>query len=137
LTSAVEALAEKVAAASGIDFKIEIDNVDDLFEKETEINFYRIVQECLNNIIKHSLATEAKIRVKREGSSVLLIIEDNGRGFTVETTPEESKKRGFGLTGIAERVRILGGTHSIQSSADEGTVVKIRLDLPVITKNEN
>jgi signal transduction histidine kinase/ligand-binding sensor domain-containing protein len=137
LTSAVEALAEKVAAASGINFKIEIDNVDDLFEKETEINFYRIVQECLNNIIKHSLATEAKIRVKREGSSVWLIIEDNGRGFTVETTPEESKKRGFGLTGIAERVRILGGTHSIQSSPGEGTAVKIRLDLPVITKNEN
>jgi signal transduction histidine kinase len=55
--------------------------IDDLFAEELRINFYRIVQEWLGNIMKHSQATEVVIRLKRSPQNVILTIEDNGRGF--------------------------------------------------------
>lgn len=76
----------------------------------------------MNNIVKHSEATEAKITVSLNGDELKTVIEDNGKGFAV---PEVSGKGGFGLTGIAERVRMLGGEHYVESASGAGTTISI------------
>jgi signal transduction histidine kinase len=134
LTDAVEAMIEKVAEASAIRFSTKIAEIDRLFSKEAEINFYRIAQEAVNNIVKHSGATEARIEIAKDGRAIYLMIEDNGKGFAVEET-FESNGRGFGLTGIAERVQILGGSHTIRSAPGQGTSIKIKINLPDERRN--
>ena len=128
LTKALEGLFNKVANSSAIKFSVEIDDLDGLLQKDEEINLYRIVQEGVNNIIKHSQATEAKIIVKREAHSLLVMIADNGRGFSPESEAASEVQRGFGLTGITERARILGGRPVIQSAPGKGTTISLRLE---------
>jgi signal transduction histidine kinase/ligand-binding sensor domain-containing protein len=137
LKDAIEAMIEKIAESSGIDFAFEIADLDGVFSKEAEINFYRVVQECLNNIVKHSQATEARVSIEIVEGNLNLTVADNGRGFSAETNPSNpqyairnTQSKGFGLTGIAERVRILGGVYSIQSAPGEGTRVSVRINLP-------
>jgi ligand-binding sensor domain-containing protein/signal transduction histidine kinase len=131
LTSTIEAMIEKVAAASAIHFTADIASLDKLFPTEAEINLYRIVQESVNNIVKHSGATAARVEITRAARFVYLNISDNGRGFLPEAaTATAARGRGFGLIGISERVRMLGGTHTIQSAAGHGTTWKIKLSLP-------
>jgi signal transduction histidine kinase/ligand-binding sensor domain-containing protein len=128
LTSAIEEMIERVADSSGIEFDVKMDNLNGVFSKQNEINFYRIVQESLNNIIKHSKATSAKIRIKKEAGNVELIIKDNGKGFAIEAV-SENKSRGFGLKGMSERARLLGGIYTVKSSAGEGTIVKVKIKM--------
>jgi signal transduction histidine kinase/ligand-binding sensor domain-containing protein len=127
LTQSLEELVERVASACPIKFTSAIDNIDDIFPKDAAINLYRIVQESLNNIVKHSEANEANLLVKRNSREIEVLIEDNGKGFS--TGSETARRRGFGMTGLAERARILGGTLSIHSLPDKGTTVKLNLPL--------
>jgi signal transduction histidine kinase len=124
LTSAIEEMIERVADPSGIDFEVEIPELDGVFSKQDEINFYRIVQESLNNIIKHSGANLAKIRITNDNGNVELIIKDNGKGFATDAV---SDNKGFGLKGMSERARLLGGIHTIKSSAGGGTIVNVKI----------
>lgn len=127
LTRTVQAMLRKVASASGIHFSVELDPVDGLFSKEDEINFYRILQECVNNIVKHAQATVATVTIRREAQMIAVTIEDNGKGFAVDAPPAAAGKKGFGLTGIAERARMLGGQQLIHSTAGQGTVVSLMI----------
>jgi two-component system, sensor histidine kinase LadS len=122
LTSTIEEMIEDVEKASGIQINCDIAKIDDLFSKEDEINFYRIIQESLNNIVKHSKANKASIAIFRENSKVILNIRDNGLGFEVEKTRE---KKGLGLNGIAERVKILQGNYLIESEIGRGTTISV------------
>ena len=124
LTSTIEEMVEEVESASGIEINCDVEKIDDLFSKDDEINFYRVVQESLNNIVKHSNATKASVSVFRENSKIVLNIRDNGLGFEVEKT---SEKKGLGLNGIAERAKILGGTFSIESEIGKGTIVLVEI----------
>lgn len=106
LSSTLEEMLQRVAATSEIEFTYEIVPLDGACSPEMEINLYRVVQESVNNIIKHSQATEANVKVTRNGPAIDLVISDNGRGFAQESTTAAGK-RGFGLTGITERVRMM------------------------------
>ncbi len=130
LTGTLEAMVEKVMEASGISFTIEVEPVDNLLPSEIELSLYRIAQECLNNIVKHSTATAATFRVERDARSLTLTIDDNGRGFSPETLMADTSRRGFGLLGIAERVRMLGGIYSLRSAPGQGTTTIVKLNLP-------
>ena len=130
LTLALEGVVEKIRASSAIDFTADIDPLDGLLSPETEINLYRIVQESINNIVKHSAATSAHIQIKRDGRRMLLRIADDGRGFATEARDAVPQNGGFGLAGIRERARILGGTCTINSAPDQGTVIQISFNLP-------
>ncbi|CAN5211520.1 hypothetical protein BH10ACI1_BH10ACI1_19600 [soil metagenome] len=132
LTSTIEEMIEDVETASGIEINCDIAPIDDLFSKENEINFYRIAQECLNNIVKHSKATKADVSVFRENENISLNIRDNGGGFDAENL---NGQRGLGLNGIAERVKILRGTFSITSEISKGTSVSVKIE-PQKTINE-
>ena len=123
---------EKIAAATNIEFTTEIGEIDNLFDYDSEIVLYRIVQECLNNIVKHSRANAAAVIIERSAHAVNLRIEDDGRGFTLDSDAE-SESNGFGLTGIGERVRMLGGNRTITTAPGIGT--KISISIPVDKNN--
>jgi signal transduction histidine kinase len=127
LTKAIEGIVRSVSAASGVRFSSELDNIDDIFEEELRINFYRIVQECLNNVVKHSAASEAGMRIKRDGQHLVLTVDDNGCGFTQGNGAGSTARNGFGLTGLAERARLLGGELTIRSAPGRGTTVRLEI----------
>ncbi|HEY6333828.1 MAG TPA: ATP-binding protein, partial [Blastocatellia bacterium] len=91
---------------------------------ESEINLYRVVQESINNIVKHSAATQATVSIERDDQAIRVMVQDNGKGFLVEqNATSEPGRSGFGLIGLSERVRILGGSFNIKSTPGQGTVV--------------
>ena len=130
LTKALETMLRKTADSSGIIFKLEIDEIDGVFEKETEINLYRIVQESVGNILKHAEATEAFVAIKRDEGEVEISIKDNGKGFHADTAPlREPGRGGFGLFGIAERVHMMRGQAVIDSAPGAGTTVTVKFNV--------
>jgi signal transduction histidine kinase len=130
LTKALEAMLKKVAASDGLRLTFEIDQIDDVFAPESEINLYRIMQESLSNVLKHSEATQANVSIKRAEEKMEIIVRDNGKGFDPGFPAQrEAGKGGFGLIGISERARMLGGSYSIVSAPGEGTTVTVKLDL--------
>ena len=135
LTQAVRAIIDQVAENSTVVIASHLDDIDGIFGKESEIHVYRIVQESLNNVLKHSAATEAAVVVKNLSGAVSLSIRDNGCGFDAKNTnafvPQES---GHGLSGITERVSILGGTCSIDSSSSSGTSITVEIPKSVSKK---
>ena len=112
LTNAIRAIIKQMSENTPILFASHVDEIDGTFDKESEIHVYRIVQESINNIIKHSGATEATIVIKKNASVVSLSVRDNGRGF--DSTLD--RHVGFGLNSIIERVWILGGESKIDAS---------------------
>ena len=129
LTKAIEAMIRTTGMASAIHFTSELDNIDDVFPEDLRINFYRIVQEALGNIMKHAQATEVKVRVKRRIENVVLSIEDNGRGFTPDERSPLDSRSGFGLTGMGERASLLGGELKVKSIQGRGTTVLVEIPL--------
>ena len=129
LTKAVEAVVRTASGATGIAFESTIDWIDDVFAKELEINFYRIVQESVNNVIKHSQATQASVTVRRTRDELRLVVRDNGNGFTPVEKTVGTARGGFGLIGIAERARLLQGSAKVQSAPGQGTAITIEIPL--------
>ncbi len=126
-TKAVNSLLNKVADISALKIVSEIEDVDGIFETEAEISIYRIIQECLNNIMKHAEASEIKVSIRKNERGISIKIQDDGKGFDVKTTGETKQRDGFGLFGMSERVRILGGTISVESAIEKGTTILINL----------
>jgi two-component system sensor histidine kinase DegS len=94
---------------------------------------YRLVQECFNNIGKHSAATHVNISLVSTDGILKLIVEDNGVGFNVQEALE--KRDSFGLSGMQERVALLGGHCQVESRKDGNkTGTKISIELPIATK---
>jgi signal transduction histidine kinase/ligand-binding sensor domain-containing protein len=135
LTKAIQSMLRNVADVSDIIFSTEIDNIDGLFPSESEINIYRIVQESVNNILKHSGAKSARIAIKREPRTVLITIADDGRGFSADAIANQQSSGGFGLRGMAERARMLGGKQTVQSTPGGGTTLMIKLETQEAGRN--
>lgn len=129
LTRSIESLIDNVAKACDIKFSADLDHIDGLTAQDGEINLYRIVQESLNNIVKHSGATEASVVIRRGEQDLTLTIKDNGRGLTDATHAAPSQKSGFGLISIGERAHMLGGEARIHSEPGQGTTVSIKIHL--------
>jgi signal transduction histidine kinase len=125
LTRAIEALVEQAAASSGLTITSRLDRLDGVFARDDEIGVYRIIQEALSNMLKHAHATRANVDARRSNGSVEIEIADDGRGFDPQALPAD--RPGMGLSGIAERARILGGRHTIQSSPGRGTRIVVWL----------
>lgn len=95
-----------------------------------KINIYRIIQECLNNIAKHSDATNATVRLVASHPNLIIRIEDNGIGFDVEKRKAQAlTENRLGLSGMEERAALMHGTLKINSKAGKGT--KILVEVPV------
>jgi len=125
LTKAVLALVRTAAKATSAKITAEVDDIDTFFPKEAEISFYRIVQECLTNVVKHSDATEVHLSVRCVEAAVSLAVRDNGKGFTPGMPVTDRSNGGFGLVGIRERAQLLGGQARIHTASGLGTTVSI------------
>jgi signal transduction histidine kinase len=99
-------------------FSIDIDDIDDYFNESKSLNFYRLVQECLTNIVKHAKAKSVSVNIKIEDKRILTLISDNGKGFNVV---ESKKKNSLGLKTIFERIKIMNGNISVDSKLNKGT----------------
>ena len=110
--------------------KVAIDKIDSLFSAEALIGIYRIFQEGLMNIGRHSHASQFSITVKKKKDHVSFVIQDNGTGFDkAGIISPKGLKQGLGIFSMEERVRILGGSIDIQAKPGEGT--KISFSLPI------
>jgi PAS domain S-box-containing protein len=126
LTGALQDLIRETSQACTIRFERRVEDVDDIFQGVVATSVYRIMQEALNNLVKHSRATEAVITLERDVRCVRLRVADDGVGFS----PTELKsRRGLGLTSLAERVRMLNGHLKIQSAPGQGTQLDIELPI--------
>jgi len=121
LTKAVKAMVASVSQASGIPIAAEVDSIDGCLPAPVEIHFYRIIQELLNNVVKHSQAAFARVTVVHREQQIVLAVEDDGCGFESQSAGEPPERQGMGLAGIAERVRILGGAARCDSRPAAGT----------------
>lgn len=121
LTKALQAMVGQVSRASGIPITIGLDSLDKVLLPPQEIHFYRIVQELLNNLVKHSHASTARVAVRLSASRIMLAVEDDGCGFDTARLSMASEQQGLGLTGMTERVRLLGGTVRCDSRPAGGT----------------
>jgi len=126
LIPALEWQAREVSRRSGIKVKVADENVPESLPDPVRTGIYRIVQEALHNIARHSGAKNAKITVSQEQGSICLSVEDDGSGFDPKRT------RGLGLIGMEERVKQLGGRMEIQSNAGGGT--RLRVTLPMASQ---
>lgn len=100
------------------------------FTPQMEIHLYRITQEALNNIAKHAGASHVSVILKIRGDRIILIIEDDGKGFVPgkRSAPDKSG-RGLGLLGMQERATLIGGEVEIESAPGSGTTIYVRVPL--------
>ncbi len=131
LTEAIASMLETVGETTPIRFAVEMENMDGRFAREKEINVFRLVQESVNNVIKHSGAAEARVKIRASGDQVLIEVVDNGRGMSRGMLGNPSAA-GFGIHGMMERARILGGEIAFDSRAGKGTHVRITLPIQEI-----
>ena len=124
LTKAISSMLNLAEQSSGIKMDANLENVDGLFGKDLELNVYRIVQELVNNIIKHSGAKNAVIEIGLGSSNVYMNITDDGQGIR-ESDPTEKGNSGLGLLGINTRLRLYGGKMEIKAPEYGGTSIRI------------
>ncbi|RMF68459.1 MAG: GGDEF domain-containing protein [Calditrichaeota bacterium] len=137
LTKAVESVVHQLMQACETHLSFDAHELDGIFSKENEIHFFRIVQEGLSNIVRHARASEAILNIKQTEDELRVLIWDNGCGFDYRRSLESDvQAQGFGLTGMAERVRLLHGRFTIESSPDLGTKIKIVIPMHKQALNE-
>jgi PAS domain S-box-containing protein len=124
LASALRWYVDGFSSRSNIKVDLEIPQTLGRLPAEMEIAIFRIVQECLTNIHRHSGSSTANIRVSQEGDRLTVQVRDKGKGIPLEKQRDviEAGRGGVGLGGMRERLRQLGGTLEIQSG-DRGTIV--------------
>lgn len=131
LTKAVESLLDKIAETSQLTIQTKLDDVDNIFDSEAEMSIYRIIQESLSNILKHAGASKVQVFLKKNERNLTVLISDDGKGFDLNgIESREAGKGGFGLLGISERVKMLGGTQEIESEIGDGTTLLIKIPVP-------
>jgi len=130
LTRAIEDTAQKAAETSAVKFSCAVENIDGLFPPETEITLFRIVQEGINNLLRHARASEAILEIKKEPHRVHVTLLDNGCGFDcAAATAGSVTPAGFGLANIAGRARMIGGELHIRSAPGRGTALTVQVPL--------
>ena len=125
LGPAIERLRDTVAEQSDVSVDVQSGLGDERLPAETETALYRIVQEALTNVLKHAEATRVTVRLSQTEKVVALIVQDNGKGFELESV----RDGGLGLIGMRERVGLLGGRLTVESSEGAGTMLKAEVPL--------
>lgn len=127
ITRAIEHTLQRIDENTTLFISSEVDNIDDLFSPEEEVNIYRIVQESLNNIIKHANAEASKVLVKRYAENITIFIKDNGVGFDF---PEKYQdKKSLGLKTLLERTKFLKGQMKVVSKKENGTLMEFKFPI--------
>ncbi len=128
LTAAIRHLSASFRKLYPIKLQVRLDKCDRL-PRAVESTIYRVVQECYQNIAKHSQASDVKLSLRATDTLLELNVEDDGIGFEVDSAVAQPKS--FGLKGIRERVALWGGRLEIRSSPGHGAKIRVRLPIPV------
>ena len=138
LVKAIRALIETWSTRYRIDVDFEAGQYKAAgISSEIETTLYRIIQEALNNVAKHSGATRVALVLRRTEEQVQAIIEDDGRGFDARVTSQSGNGSGrLGLLGIQERLGIVGGDFKIESAPKRGATLFVRIPIPKAHEKE-
>lgn len=128
ITKAIKHTLEQIDKNTPLFISSEIDNIDDIFIKDHEVNIFRIIQESLSNIIKHANAEACKVDIKKTNNNITIKIKDNGIGFDFEKKYHNIKS--LGLKTLTERTKYLNGVMKIQTKNGGGTIIKF--EFPIV-----
>ena len=132
LEKVLAALAASVGQRTGIRIDMQAVGTAGGLPKEVEIVVYRVVQEALNNALKHAEATMVSVVLERSRDRLRVVIEDDGIGFDPDQLPDPADPPRLGLSGMRERLGLVGGAMKIESSPGAGTTLFI--DLPLAAR---
>jgi len=128
LLAALEWLTSNVAEYSGIAIELNVCGQERRLSEEAELVLFRITQEALRNVWRHSQATRAEVMVSFDQGKTMIAISDNGKGFALSGSVDDLSRDGkFGLAGMQERARLLGGAVKVQSEPGKGTEVTVEI----------
>jgi signal transduction histidine kinase len=128
LVTALEMLARETSQNNQLVVDFQKNGQERRLSREVELSLYRIAQEALNNVVKHSKATHADLKIAFDASEINMEVIDNGIGFIMPKSPTELAPSGhFGLLGVHERADLIGAGLEIESALGKGTKLKVRL----------
>lgn len=133
LFAAIEYEAQMFEERTGIECELSVPENPPAVEKAAATAIYRMVQEALTNVARHSNAGRVELRARERGGHLLLEIRDDGRGVTAD---ELSDPESIGLIGIRERAELLGGTTRFEGVPGRGTIISIRLPMTAIMRSD-
>ncbi|MFC1874459.1 histidine kinase [Chloroflexota bacterium] len=130
LISALEWLTEDIAKYSGIKIKLSVNGETQRLSEEKELVLFRIAQESLRNVWRHSKASEAGVTIESDKDKIRIAISDNGQGFEIPQNMSALSANGkLGLAGMRERAKLLGGNLIVRSQPGEGVSIIVELPL--------
>jgi signal transduction histidine kinase len=122
ITKAIEHTITQIDENTTLFISSEIENIDNIFKKELEVNIYRIIQESLSNIIKHAKAEASKVSITKLKNSVKITIKDNGIGY--DFSEKYKATNSLGLKTLLERTKFLNGQMKVRSKKGDGTLIE-------------
>lgn len=123
LEAALSSLTQRFSTRTGVNVSFESNLDNARLRDETETHLFRIAQEALTNVARHSQATEVSINLKRSGDDIQMRIRDNGRGFDMS---QAAKSHGLGLAGMQTRAEGCGGVSHLKTSPGNGVEIEIQ-----------
>lgn len=114
--------ADEFQKRTGIQCSVKLPEQDPTFESKVSTTIFRILQEALTNVVRHARATEVRVILQHTNDLLTLEVADNGKGIS---EIEKNKVESFGLLGIRERARSIGGSMTINGEQGKGTVLRI------------
>ncbi|MFK7808961.1 MAG: histidine kinase [Saprospiraceae bacterium] len=126
LTATINDTIHKVEQSTELFITKDIENVDKVLPAKSEIHLYRTIQEALSNIVKHAEASAARVTVKNETDRILIIVQDNGKGFDLELAVVTSKS--LGIRTMHERISAIEGNLKFEEGENGGT--KLNINIP-------
>lgn len=125
LAVALAQLAEEMERASDLRVELDLPDAPLPLARDASLALFRIAQESLRNVARHSGVKRASVRLRRAGLQAELVIKDSGAGFD----PDARQRAGIGLVGMDERARLAGGSARVHSAPGSGTMVTVRVPL--------
>ena len=124
LTASIEQLLFDLDGETDMFFSVELEDINTSFDEKETLNFYRFIQESVNNVLKHSYAKTLIVNILKRDNCIEVLIKDNGKGFQMN---KGIIQQSLGLKTMAERIRILKGSLSIKSKEQLGTTIFVNI----------
>lgn len=122
LPTAIEEMLDKSLKYSGLEYSFEHFNLQERYSEDIEINLYRVMQELVNNAIKHAGANKLELQLYQNGANLISLVEDDGKGI-----PSTSKGSGHGMTNISTRLSTINGELIIESELKKGSTFIVKI----------
>lgn len=129
LETALRIMIERISRHAEIEADLQLEALSGDYDEAYTIAIFRLVQEAVNNVIKHAQATHLSVYADCDSQGLSITIKDDGHGFNPATCDRRIDGSGMGLTGMEERSKLLGGSLSVKSTPGQGTRIEIRFPL--------